>query len=239
MAAQQIPYKMLGGVTPCPGGWLVLPARLAGVTVIVEDPIVLKTLNEVLDFKPKFEAAAIYAPVGFQDEPSGPYRPCDDEARDLVGWPRCAAIRPIPSRSALWAKTRDEARVIEPWLTNDDLRRFKWIREAETEFQPFHQRNWFAAHPDLSYFVLNGDRPLTSSPYQQDGVVERMNLLRNKLPGVEEAVLFCPPPGAGQIHLLQAAGLLWTARRAAGRAINRLPMDPTWDTSGLRMELVR
>ncbi len=239
MAATQIPYKMLGGVTPCPGGWLVLPARLAGVTVIVEDPAVVKTLSEVLDFKPKFEAAAIYAPVGFQDEPSGPYRPCDDEARDLVGWPRCAAIRPIPCRSALWAKTRDEARSIEPWLTNDDLRRFKWIREAETEFQPFHQRNWFAAHPDLSYFVLNGDRPLTSSPYQQDGIVERMNLLRNKLPGVEDAILFTPPPGAGQIHLVQAAGLLWTARRAAGRAINRLPLDPTWDASGLRMELVR
>ena len=61
----------------------------------------------------------------------------------------------------------------------------------------------------------------------------------SKLPGVEEAVVRRPPDGAAQIHLLQAAGLLWTARRAAGRAVNRLPMDPTWDTTGLRMELVR
>mgnify|MGYP003335920693 CR=1 FL=1 len=29
------------------------------------------------------------------------------------------------------------------------------------------------------------------------------------------------------------------ARRAAGRAMNRLPVDPTWDTNGMRMELVR
>lgn len=239
MVAKQNPYKMLGGVVPCPGGWLILPARLAAVTVIVEEPVVFKTLIEVLEYKPKFEAAAIYAPVGFEDEPNGPYRPCDREAREMVGWPRLAAIKPIPSRAALRARTREEAKELEPWLTNEDFRRWKWIREAEQEFQPFHQRNWFAAHPDLSFYVLNGDRPLTSSPYQQDGVYERINLIKQKLPGVEEAVTATPPAGAAQIHLLQAAGLLWTARRAAGRAVNRLPADPNWDNSGLRMELVR
>jgi len=239
MAMQALPYKMLGGVTPCPGGWLILPARLAGVTVIVEEPMVVKTLLDVLEYKPKFEAAAIYAPVGFEDEPNGPYRPCDAEAKDLIGWPRSVAVKPVPSRAALRARTRAEAREIEPWLTNDDLRRFKWIREAEQNFQPFHQRNWFAAHPDLSFVVLNGDEPLKTSPYQPEGVLERMHLIKNKLPGVEDAVTRNPPAGAGQIHLLQAAGLLWTARRAAGRAINRLPTDPNWDTTGLRMELVR
>jgi len=237
--APKVPYKMLGGVVPCPGGWLVLPARLAAVTVIVEEPMVLNTLVEVLDFKPRFEAAAIFAPVGFEDEPIGPYRPCDAEARQMVGWPRLAAIKPIPSRAALRAKTREDAKELEPWLTNDDFRRWKWIREAEQEFQPFHQRNWFAAHPDLSFYVLNGDKPITSSPYQTDGVYERLNLIKSKLPGVEDAVTATPPAGAGQFHLLQAAGLLWTARRAAGRAVNRLPADPNWDNAGLRMELVR
>jgi len=239
VVAKAMPYKMLGGVVPCPGGWLILPARLAAVTVIVEEPMVCKTLIEVLEFKPKFEAAAIYAPVGFEDEPTGPYRPCDLEAREMVGWPRLAAIKPIPSRAALRAKTREEAKELEPWLTNDDFRRWKWIREAEQEFQPFHQRNWFAAHPDLSFYVLNGDKPLKSSPYQPEGVYERMNLIKSKLPGVEDAVTATPPAGASQFHLLQCAGLLWTARRAAGRAVNRLPADPNWDTAGLRMEMVR
>jgi predicted RNase H-like nuclease len=239
MSAKAMPYKMLGGVVPCPGGWLILPARLAGVTVIAEEAMVVPTLNEVLDFKPKFEAAAIFTPVGFEDEPSGPYRPCDQEARELVGWPRLVAIKPIPSRAALRAPTREDALKLEPWLTKDDFRRWKWIREAETEFQPFHQRNWFAAHPDLTFTVLNGDQPLTSSPHQPDGVYERMELIKTKLPGCEEAVVATPPPGAAQLHLLQATALLWTARRAAGRAVNRLPADPTWDTTGLRMEMVR
>jgi predicted RNase H-like nuclease len=103
VVAKHMPYKMLGGVVPCPGGWLILPARLAAVTVIVEEPMVFKTLIEVLEFKPKFEAAAIFAPVGFEDEPAGPYRPCDVEAREMIGWPRLVAVKPIPSRAALRA----------------------------------------------------------------------------------------------------------------------------------------
>lgn len=239
MAASKLPYKILGGVVPCPGGWLIVPARLAGVTVVADEPEVVKTLLDVLEYKPKFDAAAIYATIGFSDEPSGPYRQCDEEARELVGWPRMVAIRPVPSRKALHAPTREEAVQIEPWLTRDDLRRFKWIRECEREFQPFHQRNYFAAHPDLTFTQLNDDQPLLSSPYQQDGVLERMNLIREKLPGLEEMVSRTPPPGAGQIHMLQATGLIWTARRAAGRAMARLPRDPEWDSAGMRMELVR
>jgi predicted RNase H-like nuclease len=239
VVAQKPNFKMLGGITPCPGGWLILPARLAAATVIVEDALVLPTLLDVLDFKPKFEAAAINTPVGFDDHPADRFRACDREAKHIVGWPRHVAVRPVPSRAALRARTREEAREIEPWLTNDDLRRFKWIRQAETEFQPFHQRTYFSAHPDLSFVVLNGDRPLTSSPYQQAGFVERLNLIRNKLPGVEDVLTAAPPKGAGQVHVLQAAALLWTARRAAGRAMTRLPTEPEWDDSGLRMELVR
>ena len=239
MAASKLPYKILGGVVPCPGGWLIVPARLAGVTVVADEPEVVKTLLDVLEYKPKFDAAAIYATIGFNDEPAGPYRPCDDEARELVGWPRLVAIRPTPSRRALHAPTREEALELEPWLTRDDLRRFKWMRECEREFQPFHQRNYFAAHPDLTFTQLNDDKPLTTSPYQQPGVLERMNLIREKLPGLEEIVTRTPPPGAAQVHLLQATGLVWTARRAAGRAMSRLPKDPEWDSAGMRMELVR
>jgi hypothetical protein len=43
MAASKLPYKMLGGIVPCPGGWLIVPARLAGVTMVAEDPEVVKT----------------------------------------------------------------------------------------------------------------------------------------------------------------------------------------------------
>ncbi|MEI8238485.1 MAG: DUF429 domain-containing protein [Actinomycetota bacterium] len=239
MVGHKLPYKMLGGIVPCPGGWLVAPARLAGVTIVGEEPEVYKTLLDVIEFKPKFDAAAIWTPIGFSDEPAGPHRPCDEEARLLLGWPRRLSVHPTPSRAALHAATRAEALELEPWLTREDFRRFKWTREAEREFQPFHQRSFFAGHPDLSYAQLNNEVPLTSSPYLQDGVLERMSLVRDKMPGLDEIITRTPPPGAAQVHLVQAVGLLWTARRAAGRAMQRVPMDPDWDTTGMRMELVR
>jgi predicted RNase H-like nuclease len=238
MNGQRMPYKTIAGVTPCPGGWLVLSARLAGVTVVAEDPLVLPTLAEVVDWRPRFDAVAINVPFGLHDEPAGPYRPCDEEARSMVGWPRRSAFAAVPSRAALHA-SREDAMAMEPWLRQADVRRFRWLREADLELQPFHQRSYFSAHPDLSYHQMNGDEPLRTSPHQEDGIVERLQLVRAKLPGTERFMTEAAPAGAGQFHVIQAAGLLWTARRAAGRAMTRLPMDPRWDTTGIRMELVR
>jgi predicted RNase H-like nuclease len=45
--------------------------------------------------------------------------------------------------------------------------------------------------------------------------------------------------GARRHHIVDAAACLWTARRIAGRAVNRVPEDPEWDDIGLRMEIVR
>jgi predicted RNase H-like nuclease len=239
MTAQHSPFLMLGGIVPCPGGWLVMPARLANATVIMEPSVVLPTLTEVLDYKPTFEAAAIHAPIGLHDSPVEPYRPCDAEAREIVGWPRLVAIRPVPSRAALRAESLEAARALEPWLTKDDLRWFRWWREAEVAFQPFHQRTWFASHPELSFFMMNGDEQLTSSPYSADGHAQRRKLVLERMQGTEDLLDGIPPVGAGHVHVLRAAALLWTARRATGRAVNRLPADPTWDDTGLRMELVR
>jgi predicted RNase H-like nuclease len=239
MPPQPRQYKTIAGVTPCPGGWLVLPARLAGITMVAEEAFVVRTLVEVLDYRPKFDFAGINAPMGFHDEPVAKFRDCDEEARDMIGWPRVVGIRPVPSRAALRAPSRDDALKLEPWLTKDDLRRFRWYKEVERDIQPFHQRSFYSANPDLSFQVMNGDQPLTTSPFHEDGRIERLELIRSRMPGVDEVISRVPPAGAGPTHMLQAAAMLFTGRRASGRAVNRLPADPTWDIAGLRMELVR
>jgi predicted RNase H-like nuclease len=238
MVVKKPPYKNIAGVTPCPGGWLVLPARLAGITVAAEEAFVLPRLFEVLDFRPTFEAAAINAPMGLFDTPSGQFRPCDREAREYVGWPRVVAISGTPSREAIRA-SNGEARQMEPWMTKHDIRRLRWLREAEKELQPYHSRSFFSANPDVSFTVMNSDVPLTTSPYHEDGRIERLELIRERLPGVDDVVTRTPPVGAAGVHLLQAAALLFTARRGSGRAISRMPIDPTWDDTGMRMEIVR
>jgi predicted RNase H-like nuclease len=239
MVVKKLPYKLIAGVVPCPGGWAVLPGRLHGVTVLVEDAFVLPTLLEVLDYRPKFDAMALHSPIGFASEPAGPYRECDDEARELLGWPRRNSIAPVPSKAALRATSREEVLRIEPWLTAGDVRRFKWLREVDAEVAPFHQRSVFSCHPELSYYMLNGDEPLRTSPFSTEGTAERLALVRVRMPGGDEKITAMPPKGAATHHLLQCAALLWSARRFAGRVINRLPLDPDWDETGRRMELVR
>lgn len=238
MVVKQLPYKNLAGVTPCPGGWLVLPARLAGITVSCEDAFVEKRLFDVLDYRPKFDSAAINIPIGLNDHPNGRFRPCELEARKFVGWPRSNAINGVPSREALRA-SGDEAMEMEPWMTRHDRRRLRWLREAEREIQPFHSRSWFSGQPDISFTAMNGEVPLKTSPYHEDGHLERLELIRSQLPGVDGVITRVPPAGAAPLHMLQAAAMLWTARRGSGRAISRMPLDPFWDSEGMRMELVR
>ena len=145
----------------------------------------------------------------------------------------------MPSREALRAAGRGDVGELEPWMSRGDFRRLRWLREAERELAPFHSRSWFPAHPDVSFTAMNGDEPLTTSPYHQDGHLERLELVKHQLPGVDDVVTRVPPPGAGAVHMLRAAALLWTARRASGRAISRFPLDPTWDDEGMRVEIVR
>ena len=148
-------------------------------------------------------------------------------------------LHPVPSRPALFAKSRKEAIELEPWLTKNDFRHFRWMKEAAIEIQPFHSRSVYSGNADLSFQHMNGDEPLKTSPYHEDGRLERLELIRAKLPGVDDVVTRVPPDGAGQVHMYEAAAMLWTARRATGRAISRIPMDPEWDEGGIRIELVR
>jgi predicted RNase H-like nuclease len=238
MVVKALPYKNLAGVTTCPGGWLVLPARLAGITVSCEDAFVVKRLFDVLDYRPRFDSAAINIPIGLNETPNGRFRPCELEARQYVGWPRSVAINGVPSRAALRVDPNG-AMEMEPWMTRHDRRRLRWLREAENEIQPYHARSWFSAHPDISFTAMNGDEPLGTSPYHEDGRLERLELIRMQLPGVDGVITRVPPTGAAVVHMLAAAAMLWTARRGSGRAISRMPLDPFWDEEGMRMELVR
>jgi predicted RNase H-like nuclease len=234
-----LPYLPIAGIVPCPRGWLVQPARLTGVTIVPEEPFVLGALVDVVDYRPTFAVIALGAPVGFADEPNGGYRRCDLDARRLLGWPRRTAVARVPSRAALQAGNLAAATRLEPWLTPLSYRRFRWLREIDVEIQPYHQRRLFSAVPELSFYLVNADRPTGTSVFWRDGPAERMELLRERLPGLRAIADRRPPPGAGMSHVVDAAALLWTARRISGKAITRLPEEPEWDSLGRRMEIVR
>ena len=109
-----LPYKILAGVEPCTGGWLVAPGNLQGINLAPQPVFVVPALADVLDYRPAFTVVALHAPVGLNDE-SGELRDCDRNARQLLG-ARGATVLPAPSRGLLQARSFEEARLIEPGI---------------------------------------------------------------------------------------------------------------------------
>jgi predicted RNase H-like nuclease len=110
--------------------------------------------------------------------------------------------------------------------------------EVAAEMLPYRQRQVYEAHPELSFYVINADQPLTRSKHSEEGRLERRAILEKRIPGVKR-VLDAEVPGVSSAHLYDAAALLWTARRVFAKAATRIPEDPEWDSEGLRKEIVR
>jgi predicted RNase H-like nuclease len=235
----QLPYKVLAGVEPCPGGWLVVTGKLQGITLFPQPPEIYATFTEVLDYKPAFTVVALHMPVGLLNEPQSGGRSCDREARSLLGWPRGAAVATAPTRAAVEASTYEEARA----ANGGKLDAITWkqmprIREVAKEMQGYWQRTVFEVNPELAFYMLNGDTPLTFPKRSSVGVKERRALLESKFNGVAR-ILDVPVKGAREQHVVDAVANLWSARRIASRSIARVPEMPEWDDEGLRMELIR
>jgi predicted RNase H-like nuclease len=228
-----LPYSVVAGVTPCAPGWLVASAKLHGSTFAPEAPRVLGSFVEVLDERPSFSVVALNAPVGYYDEAHSGGRTCDRMARALLGR-RGSTVHNAPSRASLENGLVMDEEGIDA-VTNVLFRRY---REVASEMAPYRQRTVFEVHPELSFFQINEDVPLRYSKKTEAGMEERRILLKKRVPGAER-ILEAELDDVPVSHLLDAAAILWTARRIFARAGTRLPSDPEWDERGLRMEFVR
>lgn len=232
----QLPYETLAGIVPCRPGWLVVSAKLQGVTIAPQAPEIFAKFVEVLDYRPAFSAMTIQLPLGLPSSRRRGGRRCDRDARALLKWPRASAIASPPT----WQDVRT-------WHDNPSVRRglsavtrslMPKINEVYEHLGNYHQRTLFEVHPELSFYQLNGDRPLLYSKHVEPGRQERWNLLAAKVPGIER-ILEAPPARIDIARLLDAAACLWTARRVFARAVTRQPEQAEWDDQGFRMEIVR
>lgn len=226
-----LPYRLLAGVEPCRGGWLVVSGKLQGVSLFPDPPQLMGTLVEILDYRPSFEIVALHSTIGLPSVRAPGGRACDRDARRLLGARRGAAIVSPPPRSVLGdAGGTGMSAVVRSLLPR--------IREVQVDVASYHQRSIFEVHPELGFYQLNDDAPLRYGKRTSLGIAERLALLQAKMPGLER-VLDHRPESIPLPRLLDACVNLWTARRIAARAVSRLPENPEWNEDGLRMELVR
>src|SRR4051812_43934576 len=235
----QLPYKLLAGVVPCPGGWLVASGKLVGIQVHPEEPKVVATFREIIDSVPLYEVVAVTLPIGLPASPHRGGRTADHEARQILGFPHAGAIGSTPTRAALAAKGYDAARRANGGLLDVvTWQQFPKIREVDGEMEPYMQRRVYEVRPELSFFQLAEDEVVKHTKDSKAGQAERQELLRRRMPG-SERIIDAELSKVRLSHLTDAAVTLWTARRIVARAVSRVPEDPEWDDKGLRMEILR
>lgn len=228
----ELPYSIVAGVTPWGRRWLVGSAKSHAATFMPQPPQLFSTFLEVLSQYPAFAVVVVNAPIGSLDDPEGPVRACDREARALLGR-RASAVHYAPSRSVLGDSGSGPYAHVDA-VTATMLARY---REVAAEMSPFRQRVVYEGHPELSFFQLNGDVALRWSKRREEGREVRRLLLEERIPGVD-VIIDADLEGVPLKHLLDVAALTWTARRVLGRAAKRIPRDAQWDSEGLRMEFV-
>ena len=227
----QLPYQLIAGVVPCRSGWLAATAKLAGVTISIEEPAYFDTFVEVLDSKPPFSVIGVHAPIGYLDEGIPGGRTCDREARAILGARRGAAIRSAPSRAVLRGS-------ISGGLDAASLTLLSHYREIADEVPAYRQRTVYEVEPELTFYELNNRSPLRYSKRTELGRIERSTLLQTKIEGIDR-ILHAQVSGVKVKHLIDAAACMWSARRIFGKVGFRIPEDPEWDSEGVRMEIVR
>ena len=228
-----LPYSVVAGVTPCRGGWLVAGAKLQGTIFAPEDPVRLESFIDVVDQRPSYSIIALNAPVGGLDQAQAGGRTCDREARLLLGR-RASAVKSAP----VHVESAQGTDLLTDHIDAISRTLLPRYQEVAREMAPFRQRTIYEVNAELSFYQLNEDVPMQWAKHSEKGKEERRALLEAKLPGALR-VIDAEVPGATPSHLLDAAAILWTARRIFAKAGVRIPTDPEWDEQGIRMEIVR
>jgi predicted RNase H-like nuclease len=227
-----LPYQVVAGVTPCGRRWLVASAKIAGSNFAPEPPKLYDSFLEVLGERPAFSVVVVNSPIGYMESPHSDRRNCEVEARSMLKR-RGATVRKAPARMVLNGSI--------PYryggLDAVSIAMLPRYIEVSAEMSPYRQRTVYEGQPELSFYQLNKDEPLEFSKTSEAGHEERRELLLAKVNGIEKIVT-ANIKTVRESHLFDASALLWSARRVFARAAKRVPLDPQWDSEGLRMEIV-
>jgi predicted RNase H-like nuclease len=231
--------KLVAGVDGCPAGWIAalwdgagqLTSRLCG------------SFTDVMALPA--EIIAVDMPIGLPER-SG--RPPEREVRSRLG-ERQSSVFAIPSEMAIYCTDYVEACRIN-LLHSDPPKKiskqcfhlFPKMREIDALIAPSHQSRIFESHPELAFWVMNGEMPLSlpkkvkSQPYPPGLALRRELLCRNGVPVASLAHDY-RRRDVGPDDILDACACTFVAWRILNRRSIRFPANPPLNARGLRMEI--
>ena len=247
----------LAGVDGCSGGWTVVFTRPNGDLVPAR---VIPTFEQIAFAHERPEKIAVDVPIGLPEHSPSKGRFAESAARQKLGKRKSSVFR-IPSRSAVYASVaREPADPRERFFhacqiareTSEDRKAFAkqgfYILDKVVEVDKFlcGHRDYigrvFETHPELAFWRLNGEQPL-SEPKKCKGRIHppglklrRALLMRAGVP--EETAHARPPPGAAEDDLIDALACAVIARRIQSNRAKPFPDPPPEpDSCGLPMAI--
>jgi predicted RNase H-like nuclease len=227
----------LVGVDGCEGGWICVASLGSRLTAFV-----VPSIGAALARLGRPAIVAVDVPIGLTD--AGP-RLCDLAARRLLGQPRGSSVFPAPVRAALPGLTHSEASDLQEVADGRRLTRqafgiLRKIEEVDALLSPHPELQEMVReiHPELSFAVWNGGRPMKSRKSRVAGRSERERLVEGRWPG-QRVKLVQQLQGSAYKpdDLNDALAALWTAERIHSREAQQVPAEPPRDRFGLKMEM--
>jgi predicted RNase H-like nuclease len=236
----------LAGVDGCSAGWMVAFVRP------LRDAVELTMFSrfiDVLNAKQKPAVVAVDIPIGLPEKTSHGGRAAENAVRPLLG-ARQSSVFSVPARASIYARDYFEAchvalahsdppRKVSKQLFNigPKIREVDEILRADLSLTT----RVYEVHPELAFWRLNGERPLSEpkkvkSRCYEPGLTQRRSLL--VAAGFQTATVeTTPPKGAGADDLLDALACAAIALRLYAGMARPFPNPPQRDAYDLPMAI--
>jgi len=180
-------------------------------------------------------------PIGV---PASGSRQCDLEARRRLGQPRGSSVFPAPVRGCLREGTHPQLSALHRTIDGRGLTVQAYhilpkIRQVERYIaaDPKRHRSIFEIHPEASFALWNGGKPMQHNKTKSAGRAERERLIDAEWPGQRERLwASVRGRGCGRDDLKDAFAALWTIGRIAVQQAVRMPVVREHDGRGMMLQ---
>lgn len=181
--------KQFIGIDGCRSGWLAAVIESSGALSFSLHATILDLLNTY----PHASKYWIDMPMGLSE--GNVLRDVENPARELLKPNRTSTIFTPPCRSAVYADTYEEAKILNKQRTGKSISIQAWnlvpkIRELDQLLleRPSLAERFYESHPEIGFRQLNTGQLLQSRKASQVGFEERMAILQSYLPKAEHMV---------------------------------------------------
>ncbi len=203
----------------------------------------LYDISEIDKFYSNADHILIDIPIGLPENAEENIARPDCEARRFLPTGRKSSIFPVPCRQAVYIEDYAQAsaeneRILGKKLTSQSHGFSKMIRQVD-EFltaNPHWQNRLEESHPEVAFQILNGGKGLQYSKHTEEGLRERIAILRSY--DFDPTPLFIGFTPKQYADILDSFCLALSAKLGYENGFRTIPKNPTCDSRGLKMQMV-